>query len=118
MNARMLVISLFAVVLASCTSVGEPDLTGSWAGTLRIGGGQLRLIFHISEGEDGLETQIESVDQGNQMIPTETTVDGNTVTFEVTSLNVLYVATVEGDRMVGVFTQFGNRMDDYTIVRE
>ncbi len=117
MLIRLLKWCVLVVLLTSCTTPGQNNLTGDWSGTLSFPGARLRLVFHITESENGPTTIIESVDQQNAMIPAETTVDGNSITFTVENLNVEYVATIQGDIIVGEFTQFGNRMSDFTISR-
>ncbi|NKB31488.1 MAG: hypothetical protein GKR91_00100 [Pseudomonadales bacterium] len=118
MLGRIVLILTLVAGLTFCASAQTPSLAGQWAGTLNLGGGQLRLVFHIEESDDGISVQIESVDQGNQMIPTDVVVDGNTLTFSVEQLDVEYTATVDGNQMVGSFVQFGNTDPDFTIVRE
>ena len=82
-----------------------------------MGAADLRLVFHITETEFGYSTTIESVDQGGAMIPTEMEVEGTTVMFVVEPLNVAYTAVVNGNEMVGRFTQGGMDMPDFTIRR-
>lgn len=105
------------ICLSSCASTDRLDLAGDWAGTLNIGGGSLRLIFHITESEDGFSTVIESVDQGGVMIPTELLIDGDTLVFLVESLGVDYAATLSGNQITGTFKQSGMTVENYTITR-
>ena len=117
MSKRLVASLSLAVFLAGCATTEQNSLAGDWSGTLNIGGGSLRLIFHITESEDGYSTTIESVDQGGVIIPTEMELDGDSVTFIVEQLNVEYIATISGDQIVGVFNQFGMSMPNYTITR-
>lgn len=117
MLIKLLRWAILVVSLAGCTAPAQNDLSGDWAGTLSFPGASLRLIFHITDSENGPTTIIESVDQQNTMIPAETVVDGDSITFTVERLNVEYVAKVTGDIIVGEFTQFGNTMPDFTLSR-
>lgn len=117
MSKRLVESIVIAVLLAGCATTQQNSLAGDWSGTLNLGGGTLRLIFHITESNNGYSTTIESVDQGNAMIPTEMELDGDSVTFTVEQLNVEYIATVSGDQIVGVFNQRGLSMPNYTITR-
>ena len=117
MLRRLFVLLSFTLTLSCAASAQQANLIGDWAGTLTMGGGSLRLIFHITEGTDGYTVFIESVDQGNVMIPTEIDVDGASVSFAVQQLDVKYAATVSGNQMVGEFTQMGMSMPDLTLVR-
>ena len=117
MSKRLVGYFVLAVLLAGCATTQQNSLAGDWSGTLNIGGGSLRLIFHITESDDGYSTTIESVDQGNSMIPTQMELDGNSVRFTVEQLGVEYIATISGDQIVGVFNQGGLSMPDFTIIR-
>ncbi len=47
-----------------------PALVGDWQGTLKVGGVELRLVLHVSEGESGdWKATLDSVDQGANGIP-------------------------------------------------
>lgn len=52
------------IFLAEVPTIAQNNLIGDWSGTLNLGGGSLRLIFHITEAENGYSTTLESVDQG------------------------------------------------------
>ncbi len=48
----------------------QEEIVGSWLGTLAVQGTELRIVFHIVEGEDGtLTATIDSPDQGAAGIP-------------------------------------------------
>lgn len=111
--------SAFAILLflLSCATTAQENPVGDWAGTLNMGGGNLRLIFHISESENGYSATIESVDQGGAIIPAEIEVNGNLISFAVEQIDVEYIATITGNEIIGTFTQFGMSMEDFTIIR-
>jgi len=48
----------------------QDEIVGSWLGTLTVPGAELRIVFHITEGEDGtLSATMDSPDQGANGIP-------------------------------------------------
>jgi len=48
----------------------QAEIVGSWLGTLTVPGAELRIVFHITEGEDGtLSATMDSPDQGAKGIP-------------------------------------------------
>ena len=105
------------ILLSGCVSGGPPDLVGAWSGTLDMGGAELRLVFHISESDGEYSTSIESVDQGGVMIPTRMEVNGTSLLFVVEPINVEYAAIVSGNEIVGLFTQGGMDMPNFTLRR-
>jgi len=72
-------LAIAAVLFSPLTSDPSPVITdhsrqaeivGSWLGTLAVQGTQLRIVFHIAEGEDGaLTATMDSPDQGAAGIP-------------------------------------------------
>ena len=117
MLKRLFAFIALTLFLAGCATAQQPSLVGDWSGTLNVAGGSLGLIFHITESDDGYSTTIESVDQGNVMIPTEIEVDGDSVRFTVDQLGIEYIATISGDQIIGVFAQQGFSVPNYTITR-
>jgi uncharacterized protein len=64
------ILILAAIVVATACSVSAQDLAGDWQGTLKTGGGELRLVLHITKEPDGtLKATLDSVDQGANGIP-------------------------------------------------
>jgi uncharacterized protein len=60
------------------------DIDGIWQGTLDAGGTKLRIVFHITNMEDGLMATMDSPDQGANGIPVTTvTRNGAALTMEL-----------------------------------
>jgi uncharacterized protein len=79
-----------AIILALVSIAHAQDISGDWQGTLDTGGGQLRLVLHITKAADGaLKATLDSVDQAANGIPV------NSVTLKDSKLN-LDVAAVHG----------------------
>jgi|SRR5713101_7956498 len=76
---------LFAILFAlgAATFSSAQDITGDWNGTLKPGGGELRLVLHITKNADGsLKATLDSIDQGANGIPV------NAVTLKDSKLNL------------------------------
>src|SRR5204862_4602021 len=59
-----------AIILLTTTVSCAQDITGDWNGTLKPGGGELRLVLHITKNADGsLKATLDSIDQGANGIP-------------------------------------------------
>jgi fermentation-respiration switch protein FrsA (DUF1100 family) len=77
---------LMVIVFCLSSSAAEPgDITGDWSGVLRFSGMEMRIVFHITEGEDGaLAATMDSPDQGAAGIPTSgVTFDGDSLVVQV-----------------------------------
>lgn len=127
MKSRIIACIALSIFLANCAPNAQNDPIGDWSGTLTLVGANSRansrLIFHITESENGYSTTIEILDQQGQQgqqglnIPTEMLIDGDSIIFTIEQLGVEYIATISGNQIVGEFTQFGHSMPDFTITR-
>lgn len=111
--------ALSILFLASAAVTAQPaDLAGSWFGTLSLPGGELRLIFHLEGDGEGYTGEIESIDQGRQRVPVNVAIEEDAVVFTNASLDIVYTATVENNRMTGTFEQLGYTVRDFTVTRQ
>ncbi|MCI0437064.1 MAG: alpha/beta fold hydrolase [Gemmatimonadetes bacterium] len=87
----------------SLSAQATRDITGSWLGSLDVGGTTQRLVFNVERDSTGaLTTKLDSPDQGVNGIPVSgTQVAGDSVKF--------IVAAVAGDFM-GAFSADGTRI--------
>jgi hypothetical protein len=72
MNRKVMqaILILAAQVVASASLVSAQNIAGDWQGTLSANGGELRLVLHITKGDDGmLKATLDSVDQNANGIP-------------------------------------------------
>ncbi len=86
-------------------------LKGTWQGTLSLPGVSFRIVFHITQGDNGsyLST-MDSPDQGAKDIPVDkTTLTGNQLKLEMPNLKGEYNGTINdtGDTIQGTWTQGG-----------
>jgi len=74
---------LFLAGIPAGASSGK--ITGDWAGTLSFSGAELRIVFHITGGEDGtLSATMDSPDQGAAGIEVSSvTFDGDSLIMEI-----------------------------------
>jgi len=83
---------------------------GSWSGVLEVQGMELRIVFHVEQGEGGLTATMDSPDQGATGIPvSDVTVAGDSVTLSVDRIGGTYAGTLadDGTKIEGQWTQSG-----------
>ena len=61
-------ISLFIILLIS-TQLSAQTVVGDWYGALNIQGNNLKLVFHITETDNGYSATFDSPAQGASGIP-------------------------------------------------
>jgi hypothetical protein len=87
------------------------DIDGGWWGTLDTGTAKLRLVFHITNTEDGLTATLDSLDQDVKGLPvTSVTRDGTSILLEMKQLAGVFDGKIDKDRtsMDGTWTQAGH----------
>lgn len=90
------------------------DITGTWNGTLKAGGQELRIVFDITEKDGTYTATMDSPDQGARGIPmSDITVEDNNLKIEAKNMAMMYKGTLKGDVIEGRFTQMAMsyRMD-------
>lgn len=99
---------ILLIISGSSFSMKAQDITGKWNGALAIQQTQLRLVFNITETEDGFSSTMDSPDQGATDIPvTNTTFEYPKIIFKVSNLKIEYIGELKDDEIVGVFKQGG-----------
>jgi pimeloyl-ACP methyl ester carboxylesterase len=99
-------ILLSALLIVTTLSATAADVTGSWYGTLKVQGIQLRIVFHITKSGDGYSTTMDSPDQGAKGIPVTTTdFNNNVLKLAVPAAKIEYTGTLEGETITGNFKQ-------------
>ena len=74
------------------------DITGDWLGTLEVGATRLRIVFHITTSQEGLQATIDSPDQNESGLPVSSVqVNGLSVTLESTRLSAVYEGKISSD---------------------
>jgi len=82
--------------------VQNPDLVGSWKGVLNVMNTELRIVFKISETEEGgLKASLDSPDQGAFNIPVDSVIlNGNLVRLEIKSIGGFYEGELKKDSSI------------------
>jgi|UniRef100_UPI00404B8750 hypothetical protein len=94
--------------LFSLTIYGQ-DITGQWNGALKIQGTQMRLVFNVTQSDNGFSSTMDSPDQGAKGIPTTTTSFENSILkITIANAKIEYEGTLGQDNIiVGTFMQGG-----------
>lgn len=100
---------LFLAAILFSFSAFAQEITGQWNCFLKVPGGQLALIFNISENENGYTSTMDSPDQGAKGIPVTTTIyEKDTLTLEIPDARIVFKGVLnQYDVMVGTFRQSG-----------
>jgi pimeloyl-ACP methyl ester carboxylesterase len=113
MIARALRLLLAAVFLAVAASAAQEKagIVGDWLGSLDVGTLKLRLVLHVTRGDDGTwRGTLDSIDQNASGIPIDVlTFDGNKLHAELHGINGIYDATIDeaATTLTGTWTQRG-----------
>ncbi|HEY1678004.1 MAG TPA: alpha/beta fold hydrolase [Candidatus Sulfotelmatobacter sp.] len=86
------------------------DIDGIWMGTLDMGAVKLRVVFHISNTEDGLIATLDSPDQNVKGMPTTSVSrDGAKLKIESKNISAVFEGKIVPDLSTidGTFTQMG-----------
>ncbi len=100
---------IFLILLAGCFTSGQAqqkDFTGTWQGKLEAGGG-LRIVFSISAKDGGYTSTLQSPDQTEQKLPTDTTYAKKDSIFVIAKrFGISYKGKmVDNENIEGVFIQ-------------
>jgi len=74
------------------------DIDGAWSGTLDTGAAKLRIVFHITNTEDGLIATMDSPDQNLKGMPmTGITRDGASIKIDAKQINGSFSGNIAAD---------------------
>ncbi len=101
-------ILLLLVAVLVCSTAVAQSVGGRWAGV--IGGMGLRLNLDVAQVDGRFIARLQSPDQSTMWMNVDTVsfVD-NRLFFAMTSLKAMYNGHLDGDKIEGVFTQFGTK---------
>ena len=89
------------------------DIDGAWQGTIEAGVAKLRVVFHITNMEDGLLATLDSPDQGAAGIPvTSVSRQAATLKMDVKSIDGHFDGKISSDlnTIEGTWSQMGNSL--------
>ena len=100
---RLILFFIAAIGVIAASS----QITGQWTGSLKVSGFSLKLNFNFVTNESGNTTcTLDSPDQNAFGIPCQdVAITGNSVKVKIATLGASYSGTIEGDSIVGNFTQ-------------
>lgn len=113
MRLRTLLACVVVLLSISWRVAAQTDvataIVGDWSGTLDAGAVRLRVILHVTKGQDGaLAATLESVDQGGAKLPADVIkVDGRQVSFDITRAAISFAGALAEDNqtIAGIFKQ-------------
>ena len=101
----------FVLALAMAAPAGAQTIAGDWEGTLKIGGVDLRLVFHLTpDTKGGFTATLDSPDQGARGLPVAAvSVVNSTLKVELPQIMASYEGTMNAGAtaITGTFTQVG-----------
>ncbi|WP_159468728.1 S9 family peptidase [Dyadobacter sp. 3J3] len=100
---------LFTFLILIFLNCSAQDISGQWSGILKVPGGQLGLVLHITMANGGYSATLDSPNQGANGIPVNSVEFNNSVLkLTMTSLNAEYTGTLGADNTFkGIFKQNG-----------
>ncbi len=104
---NFIIVFFFIIPVQSLFSQDNEKIKGNWLGTLKISTIELRIVFKVTENEDGsLKTTLDSPDQGAFDIPVDSTIYNEpNIRFVVLAVGGFYEGRFEQDSIVGSWTQ-------------
>ena len=104
---KILVLILLVLPFQLSLSQDNEKIKGKWLGTLKLPAIELRIVFNVSENEDGsLKTTLDSPDQGAYGITVDSTIyNYPDIKFVVLAVKGSYEGKFEQDSIVGNWTQ-------------
>lgn len=94
---------------AAANWAAEP-IVGDWAGTLKPGNAELRLVLHVKSADGKLSATMDSLDQGVKGIPVDTiTFADQTLTFDMNQISGHYEGKLDAGKkkISGTWAQAG-----------
>lgn len=103
---KSIFLGLFFVLLLS---VSAQNITGTWNGTLKTHGIELRLVFHIDKSDGVYTGTLDSPDQGAKGIPVSSiTFENDSIKLDIKTIYGKYSGKVISEnKITGNFSQMG-----------
>lgn len=100
---------VFLIVVFASTFIYAQNIVGDWQGTLKVGPAELRLVLHITKGDNGaLKATLDSIDQSANGIPVSSiSLKESQLDLTIDAVNGAYKGKVnsEGTVITGTWTQ-------------
>ncbi len=118
---KALLIILSAALLLSCSAkkdqtavpLDADKIAGEWSGTMKAGGQDLELAFHIKNDSGDLTAVMDSITQGvNGIIAEDVAINQTELKINFKSINAVYTASLSGtDTLEGSWKQGPGKYD-------
>lgn len=94
-----LILLAFVMVASAAIAASTPAVVGDWQGAISTGAGSMRVVLHVSQGNDGkLTTTLDSPDQGATGIPVTTvSFKEPNLHFEIEKFSCTYDGKIDHD---------------------
>ncbi len=104
---KILILMLLIIPFQLILSQNNEKIKGKWLGTLKLPAIELRVVFNVSENEDGsLKTTLDSPDQGAYDITVDSTIyNYPDIKFVILAVKGFYEGKFEQDSIVGTWSQ-------------
>ena len=100
---------VFLVVVLAAVFAHAQNIVGDWQGALKVGSAELRLVLHITKGDNGAyKATLDSIDQGANGIPVSSvSLKDSQLDLNVEAVHGTYQGKVnsEGTVITGTWTQ-------------
>ena len=97
-------ILILILMVASTSVLYTQEIAGAWYGAIEVQGIQLRLVFNITQTDEGYSATMDSPDQGATDIPISIAkFDGTTLLLEMPEYQIEYKGSYSNDSIKGVF---------------
>lgn len=106
-----IILTLIALINPTHNKISAQQVTGpegSWYGVLNIQGMELKIVFHIKNGDNGYTADMDSPDQNAFGITvTSVNYENSMLRLTIAGAMIEYTAVYTGDRLMGTFKQGG-----------
>ncbi|MHB8579326.1 MAG: alpha/beta hydrolase family protein [Ignavibacteriaceae bacterium] len=99
-SKNILPVLLFFLLLNSQNFAQEQNLVGTWLGTLKFSGTELRVVFNVQEDNGLLKATMDSPDQNAKGIPVDSVIfENSNVRFNIKAVGGYYDGVLNKDNM-------------------
>src|ERR1700730_4775634 len=105
-TARIKILFVFSLLFSP--TITFAGIAGDWSGILTSPQQRLHFVLHITGSDTDLHATADSPDQSGYGYPVDfITISGQTLTFRMDALSVIFIGQVKGDQIAGTFNQRG-----------
>ncbi|MBN2738875.1 MAG: alpha/beta hydrolase [Spirochaetales bacterium] len=115
---KIIVLFLMLMILLGCGPTKELSMddkegySGAWEGQLDLPNGKLTIVFHVDDDNGRLKAKMDSPNQGAMGIAMDkVTLENDTLLITSAALGMKFKGVLEGDTLVGTFSQGGSDFD-------